>query len=197
MNMPTTQQWDNAMRRDVPWKDAYGFVERNARALLELSPGAPGISTHALAELLYPEAEARGTVGVCSRQRIFKALAVLTVRGLSDCASRGTPRMMGGQGGIRKTIVPWLWHAPTSPNPEAKVKAPNMVRDRECFYVKWGRRDSKLGADDGEAILFSQLEQEQLIKVIDTLQDYCVTGAGTTSLYATLVKPVNDAAAEG
>lgn len=97
-------QWDKAMAPDVPWTDAYGTVEREARELLSHSTAATFSTTGLVDALLMP-----GTVQDFTRKRVFKATKALATRGLADCCTKGEPE----KNAYAQTIHRWTWHAPT------------------------------------------------------------------------------------
>ena len=107
-------EWNAALAPDVPWRDAYATVAREARQFLVHTP-FENLSTTELVDKLYPEALARGE-GITVRKRIFKALGILAKRDLADCATRGAERRVKFN---PKPIRPWIWHSPAEPNPEA------------------------------------------------------------------------------
>ena len=117
----TPVDWNVLLAPTVPWQDAYATVEREARRMLTayLEPAATVSTTH-LADMLYPPDQMRGEAGIAARARIFKALAALAEKGLSDCASRGAPMQKKAwrAGKLQQTTVrPWLWHAPREKQP--------------------------------------------------------------------------------
>ena len=164
--------WHYNLRREVHWKDAYAFVERHARHFLESEPTGKNWTTTELVEFLYPwGVEPNDPEEHHVRQRIFKALAALATRGLSDCASRGTPRQLGqldakGTPEV-KTIRPWLWHSPTSPNPESVAKP---LAEREVHVVTWRLHNTD---KTGRCILFSEIEMLQLWGILMRLPVSC------------------------
>lgn len=114
----TPQDWNEILAPAKPWQTAYAAVEQYARAHLLANPCFDaGCSTEELVEALYPSRLAIGD-GILARRRIYKALAALATRGLADCATRGPERKLNK---IGAKIKPWLWHEPTTPNPEAQA----------------------------------------------------------------------------
>lgn len=65
--------------------------------------GSP-ISTHALLEAIYPEADAHGAA-LDRRQRLFDDLAYLAGHDLAGYASPGPEKLVMG-----RSVVPRLWH---------------------------------------------------------------------------------------
>lgn len=116
----TALEWDVALAPNIPWQNAYALVEKSARLHLLHNPKIDGdtLSTAAFVEIIYAESSMRGDAGLYARRRIFKALAALATRGLSDCCTRGPEKHIGR---TKRTGRPWFWHAPTAPNAEARA----------------------------------------------------------------------------
>lgn len=98
--------WNKKLDRSYGHREAYAFVEVEARALLAKYhwQRPAGVSTNELAEALIGDE----LITSEARKRLYKALAALSTRGLSDCVTKGEPvqRQFG-------MIRPNLWHKPT------------------------------------------------------------------------------------
>lgn len=112
------EQLTAALAPDVPWAECYARIEADARTLLTRYhwQRPAGVTTVELVEALFPEAWVEGPAGIAARKRVFKALAALATRGLSDCATKGEPvkRKFG-------MIRPWVWNKPDPARPVVNV----------------------------------------------------------------------------
>lgn len=121
-----TEKWDNLLKADVPWQQAYASVETAVLALMA-TPAMAGrqLTTNELVEAIYPESLARGD-GILARNRIYKALMALAPRGLACYASRGEERKRA-HSNIK--IRPWVWHAAGQPNTEHMQRCPKCGQE--------------------------------------------------------------------
>ena len=100
------QSFLQAVAPTVPWQVAYKAVEEKVRVFLSTVPVTEYLTTSDLVEELFPEELARGDL-IYHRRRVFKALAALATRGLSDCTTRGDPKHLGN---TKQMVRPWHWH---------------------------------------------------------------------------------------
>lgn len=150
--MPTPAEWNVWLARHVPWDEAYAKVEEHARNVLSNVPAEDPMGTTELVERLYPEAHCR-TDGIEARKRIFNALYALGPRSMADCATKGEERTMRGYGG-RRTIRPWLWHMPGTPNRESvETSRRKATQDYERkTRALWLHSAARLGYPEAERI---------------------------------------------
>lgn len=134
----------SALAEAVPWEVAYEVVKQRVIEALSdpdtvarLHLEQQTLSTKELAELLWPEALARGE-GITARKRLFKALAALAPRGLSEYCTRGEPTRNKRLG---RDVRPWRWHS------KRKRAAPSLFPDMEI-----GGRVTDLNGDIWERI---------------------------------------------
>ena len=109
------QQWNEALRPEVPTIEANKFIARIARSHLIANVLLDDmVSTTTLVEALYPIAYAKQSeAGMAARQRIIHALTdrACGKYELRDCMTKGAPeraRIAGKDRVIRRN----LWHAP-------------------------------------------------------------------------------------
>lgn len=117
--MRTPSEWATILAPTVAWQACYPIVEGEVRAKCADLLAGETLSTNDLVEQMYPEALARGE-GITARRRLYKAIAALAPRGLSDCCSRGEPRKLRH---AAKLVRPWLWHMPSERPTEAQPGA--------------------------------------------------------------------------
>tara|TARA_R110000868_G_scaffold217532_2_gene467634 strand:- start:747 stop:1121 length:375 start_codon:yes stop_codon:yes gene_type:complete len=114
----TPDEWNKLLAENVPWRQAYTSVAREAKAYLEITQPAEALSTAEMVEALYPAEEARGSVGIVARRRMFRAFAALAEHDMKDWVTKGDPR----RNKFGKTVVPLRWRpyveppAPTCPH---------------------------------------------------------------------------------
>ena len=112
----TPQEWNTALRPEVPPREAQKLIGQIARAHLEHNVLVDDmVSTTTLVEALYPLAYAKQSdVGMAARGRILKALTAraLGKYDLADCMTRGVLQPLGI---AKKMGRPCLWHAPRKP----------------------------------------------------------------------------------
>ncbi len=103
----TPEFWNAALAPTVGWREAYGTVVREAKAIL-MDQKVP-ISTGDLVEILYPEAEAKTPQAEKARQRIFKALQGASEHGLKGWWTHSEPEKLRHLGAFVKRK---RWHQP-------------------------------------------------------------------------------------
>ena len=109
----TPQDWNVALRPEVPNAEAHKFIATIVRAHLEHNILLDDmVSTTTLVDTIYPAALAKQSdVGKAARDRIFNALRKEYLAGheLKDCVTPGIKQKIG----IAKRLgTPLLWHAP-------------------------------------------------------------------------------------
>lgn len=106
------QDWNTALKPDVPTLEANKFIATIVRAHLEHSILADDlIGTASLVEMLYPAKCVTSDEHKAARDRIFKALTsrALGKHELKDCMTQGPVQKLGSSHFRGR---PCLWHAP-------------------------------------------------------------------------------------
>jgi len=106
------QEWNHALRPEVPVAEAYAIIAKVARVHLTHNIFGDGILTHELVEGLYPIAFAKQSeAGMAARKRIMNALTkrALGAHELADCMSIGPKQWLPW---LRTHGRPCIWHAP-------------------------------------------------------------------------------------
>lgn len=106
----TVEEWVDTLSKTQSWETAYPLVHQLAVAYLQTQSTARELSTHELAEALFPLKAARSPEEIAARKRMFKALLVEPKEPLliDRYRVRGAPRPMYVHG--KKVMAqPWVW----------------------------------------------------------------------------------------
>lgn len=113
----TVDEWTETLSRTQSWETAYPLVHQLAIAYLDTQSTARELSTHELAEALFPLKAAQLPDQIAARKRLFKALLVEPKEPLSidRYRVRGAPRPMYVHG-KKVAAQPWVWRNPGGSN---------------------------------------------------------------------------------